>query len=145
VSFLVVSRPAKRSRLGQRYLEQRWQGGPQMAQLSALALSFLPLGRERRGAALDAWRTPAAASESTPCVRFSAGLKDDLAALQAGLTLPWSNGVTEGHSNRLKLLKRQGYGRANVALLRQRLVSASESTMFLVWPNTMWQPLCGLT
>jgi transposase len=36
-----------------------------------------------------------------------------------------SNGVTEGHINRLKLLKRQGYGRAHVALLRQRMVQAS--------------------
>ena len=145
VSFLVVSRPEKRSRLGQLYLEQLCQVGPQMAQLYELALSFLTLVRERRGEDLHAWRTQAAASEITPFVRFSEGLKDDLAAIQAGLTLPWSNGVTEGHINRLKLLKRQGYGRANVALLRQRLVPASESTMCIVWPNTRWKPLCGLT
>ena len=45
-----------------------------------------------------------------------------IAAIEAGLTLPWSNGVTEGQVNRLKLLKRQAYGRAHVALLRQRMV-----------------------
>ena len=107
VSFLVVS-PEKRSRLGQLYLEQRCQVGTQMAQLHELALSFLTLVRARRGEELDAWRTQAAASEITPFARFSEGLKDDLAAMQAGLTLPWSNGVTEGQINRLKLLKRQG-------------------------------------
>ena len=41
--------------------------------------------------------------------------------MTAGLTLEWSNGVTEGQIHRLKLLKRQGYGRAGVALLRQRI------------------------
>jgi transposase len=125
VSFLVVSRPEKRSRVGQRSLEQRCQVGTQRAQRDALALSFLTLVQARRGEELDAWRTQAAASEITPLARFSQGLKDDLAAIQAGLTLPWSNGVTEGQINRLKLLKRQGYGRANVTLLRQRLVPAS--------------------
>jgi transposase len=55
-------------------------------------------------------------------MRFAEGMKDDLAAIEAGLTLPWSNGVVEGQVNRLKLLKRQGYGRASVALLRQRMV-----------------------
>jgi transposase len=125
VSFLVVSRPEKRSRLGQLYLEQLCQGEPQMAKAYELARSFLSLARERRGEDLDAWRTQAAASEIAPIVRFSEGLQDDLAALKGGLTLPWSNGVTEGQINRLKLLKRQGYGRANVALLRQRLVQAS--------------------
>ena len=44
------------------------------------------------------------------------------AAVRAGLTLPWSNGQTEGQVNRLKMLKRQMYGRANIDLLRQRVL-----------------------
>lgn len=51
-----------------------------------------------------------------------AGPASDWMAIQAGLTLPWSNGVTEGQVNRLKLLKRQAYGHAHVALLRQRIL-----------------------
>jgi transposase len=125
VAFLVVSRPEKRSRLGRLYLEQLCQVEATIAQLYELALSFLTLVRERRGEDLEAWRAQAAASEIEPLVRFSEGLAGDLAAIQAGLTLPWSNGVTEGQINRLKLLKRQGYGRASVALLRQRLVQES--------------------
>jgi transposase len=46
-------------------------------------------------------------------------------AIKAGLTLEWSNDATEGQIHRLKLLKRQGYGRAGFALLRQRIVQAA--------------------
>ncbi|MER6121042.1 hypothetical protein [Streptomyces sp. NPDC001743] len=44
----------------------------------------------------------------------------DLAAVTAGLTLPWSSGVVEGHVDRTKRLKRQMYGRTGFALLRKR-------------------------
>lgn len=85
----------------------------------------LTLVRERRGEDLEAWRTQAAQSGLEPLARFAAGLQEDLAAIPAGLTLPWSNGVTEGHVNRLKLRKRQAYGCAHVALLRQRILQKS--------------------
>ncbi len=55
--------------------------------------------------------------------RLARKLRSDLAAVQAGLTLRWSNGQTEGQVNRLKLLKRQGYGRAKVDLLRKRVLA----------------------
>jgi len=84
-----------------------------------------PLRKQFQVTADNAWRVQAMSSGIEPLVRFAEGLQDDLAAIQAGLTLPWSNGVTEGQINRLKLLKRQGYGRAGVALLRQRLVQES--------------------
>jgi hypothetical protein len=45
-------------------------------------------------------------------------------AVKAGLTVPWSNGPVEGHITRLKLLKRQMFGRASLALLQQRFVLA---------------------
>ncbi len=48
-----------------------------------------------------------------------------LAAVRAALTLPWSNGQAEGQINRLKLLKRQNYGRASFNLLRQRILMAA--------------------
>jgi transposase len=125
VSFLVVSRPEKRSRVARIYLEQLCQVDAEIAQLYELAVAFLTLVRERRGEDLDAWRTQAAQSGMEPLARFAEGLQDDLAAIRSGLTLPWSNGVTEGQVTRLKLLKRQAYGRAHVALLRQRMLHAS--------------------
>ena len=55
---------------------------------------------------------------------FAAGLKKDLAAVRAGLTEEWSNGPVEGFVNKLKLLKKQGYGRAGFDLLRARMPAA---------------------
>jgi transposase len=46
-------------------------------------------------------------------------------AIKAGLILEWSNGVTEGPIHRLKLVKRQGYGRTGFALLRQSVLQAA--------------------
>ena len=57
--------------------------------------------------------------------RFAAKLRNDLPAVQAGLTLRHSNGQTEGHVTKLKLVKRQGYGRAKVDLLRKRPLRAA--------------------
>jgi transposase len=84
----------------------------------------LALVRERRGADLEAWITEVAASGIEALARFAQGFQNDLPAITAGLTLPWSNGPVEGQINRLKLLKRQSYGRAGVGLLRQRLMQA---------------------
>lgn len=53
---------------------------------------------------------------------FTRGLDKDAAAVAAGLSLPYSNGPTEGHVNRIKMIKRQMYGRANLDLLRKRVL-----------------------
>jgi transposase len=79
----------------------------------------------RPGAHLKAWMAEAMHSGIEALARFARGLQEDLAAVTAGLTLAWSNGVTEGHVHRLKLVKRQSYGRAGFALLRQRVSQAA--------------------
>jgi transposase len=81
--------------------------------------------RERRGTNLKAWMAETMHSGIEALARFARGLQDDLSAVTAGLTLGWSNGVTEGQIHRLKLVKRQGYGRASFALLRQRVLHAA--------------------
>ena len=124
VSFTWVCPAAKRAQDAQLYVEQLLHAEPTMAQAYTLSQAFLALVRERRGDALAAWMTETSASGIAALVRFAQGLQEDLAAVQAGLTLPWSNGAVEGHVNRLKLLKRQSYGRAGVGLLRQRVMQA---------------------
>ena len=57
-----------------------------------------------------------------PLRRFAQSLNDDYGTVQAGLTLDVSNGPTEGHINRLKMLKRQMFGRAGLDLLRRRFL-----------------------
>lgn len=56
---------------------------------------------------------------------FARGLRDDRPAVTAALSLPWSNGQTEGQITKLKLVKRQMYGRAKLDLLRARLLGAA--------------------
>src|ERR671937_1965253 len=79
-----------------------------------LEVSAVPLPMLRRAASrtLDAVR------------RFATGLYDDYQAVKAGVTLPWSSGPVEGHINRLKLLKRQMFGRAHLDLLGHRFLRA---------------------
>ena len=108
-------------------MDQLCQGDTPIAHAFTLTQAFLALVRERRGEALEAWIAQATQSGIDALVRFARGLQEDLAAVTAGLTLPWSQGPVEGQITRLKLLKRQSYGRAGVALLRQRLLQDPSS------------------
>ena len=81
--------------------------------------------RERCEAELDGWLEEAQGSGIAPLRRFAAGLRRDRNAVRAGLSEPWSNGQTEGQIHRLKLLKRQMYGRAGFALLPNRVLQAT--------------------
>lgn len=56
---------------------------------------------------------------------FVKGLRRDQDAVTAGLTLPWNSGAVEGHVNRIKMLKRQMFGRAKPDLLRKRVLLAN--------------------
>ena len=60
--------------------------------------------------------------------RFAKGLYEDYEAVKAGVTLPWSTGPVEGHINRLKMLKRQMFGRVRLDLLSRRFVEAPRGT-----------------
>jgi transposase len=122
VSFVLICPEVQRSDDAQLYLDQLCQGETRVAQANTLIQAFLALVRERRGGDLEAWMAEAMASGIEELARFAEGFQEDLSAIKAGLTLEWSNGVTEGQIHRLKLLKRQGYGRAGVALLRQRVL-----------------------
>jgi transposase len=125
VSFTWVCPEAKRSSDAQTYVDQLTQVDPSIAQAYQLIQAFLTRVRERRGDELEAWMTEATESGIEALARFAQGLQEDLAAVKAGLTLPWSHSPVEGHMHRLKLLKRQGYGRAGFVLLRQRVMQAA--------------------
>ena len=68
------------------------------------------------------WLRDAQLSNISEIARFAKGLSNDQEAIEAALTLPWSNGLTEGKITKLKLIKRQMYGRASFKLLRRRLL-----------------------
>jgi transposase len=125
VSFVIVRPAAKRTSEEQTYLEQLWNLDTPLAQTNELTQRFLTILRERQGHELDAWIADVLQSGIDDLARFARGLQDDHAAVKAGLTLEWSNGVTEGHNHRLKLIKRQAYGRAGFDFLRQRVLQVA--------------------
>jgi transposase len=103
-------------------LKQACQVHPQVQQTQMLLQEFVSMLRERRGVDLEQWIAMAFHCGIAEWRSFVRKLRQDQAAVQAGLTLKWNNGPVEGHINRLKLLKRSMYGRAGFALLRQRVL-----------------------
>ncbi len=74
---------------------------------------------------LDRWLADAGAGGLPEFTAFAVKLRQDLAAVRAGLTLPWSQGQTEGQILKLKMLRRQMYGRGNFDLIRKRALHAA--------------------
>jgi transposase len=97
---------------------------PEIELAYTLVEQFAQMLRTRTGERLDAWLEKARASQIRELQGFAASVERDKAAVSAGLTLPQNNGLVEGHVNKLKLIKRMGYGRAGISLLRQRVLHA---------------------
>lgn len=106
----------------QAHLKHLRQASPLVERAYTLAHQFQTIVRERRASEFPKWLEEAQASEVPGLRGFVSGLKKDLAAVTAGVTLPWRNGPTEGHINRLKQIKRQMYGRAKLDLLKRRIM-----------------------
>lgn len=96
---------------------------PAVATTHQLAQAFIEMVQERQAPALEDWLARATASSIPELQTFTAGIERDKPAVVAALTLPFSNGQVEGQVNRLKLIKRMAYGRANFDLLRQRVLA----------------------
>ncbi len=89
-----------------------------------LVHDFHKIVKGRLGEELDSWLNAAMESGILAMQNFAAGIVRDKAAVSAAITLDWSNGQVEGQVNRLKLRKRQLYGRANFDLLRQYVLNS---------------------
>lgn len=87
-----------------------------------LAKQLRRMMQEHDASAWLPWRN---AARQSPLHHFVKQLQRDEAAVRAALTLPWSTGAVEGHIHRLKLIKRQMYGRAKLDLLRVRVLHTS--------------------
>jgi transposase len=95
---------------------------PDVEYLNASLQHFLLMVRHLRGEELEQWVQNALQSTIPEMVAFAQKLRQDQSAVQVGLMLKWNNGVVEGNVNRLKLIKRSMYGRANFDLLRLRVL-----------------------
>jgi transposase len=103
-------------------LSQLCQADAQIAQTSELIQEFTTMLRERQGEKLDAWLQKVEDQGVSELQSFAQGLRRDYDAVKAGLTLVWSQGQVEGQVHRLKLLKRQMYGRGSFPILRKRVL-----------------------
>jgi transposase len=108
----------------EKYLKRLCEADEALADTRRLTQEFAHMVRRLEGKDLDGWLKDAEESRSTAIQSFAAGLRKDLDAVRAGLTEKWSNGCVEGFVHKLKLLKRQGYGRAGFELLRARMLAA---------------------
>ena len=97
---------------------------PHLDALARHVTEFAKILTGRRGEQLDAWIAQASAGDQPDLRSFITGLKRDYQAVLNGLTLPYSSGKVEGNVNRIKMLKRQMYGRARFDLLRKRVLLA---------------------
>jgi len=108
-----------------RYLEGLRSSTPELAAAQDLAGRFAGLVREGEEDGLTSWLGEAGESELPEIRTFARGIRQDEGAVRAAISAPWSNGQVEGHVNRLKMLKRQMFGRAKFDLLRRRVLGAA--------------------
>ncbi|MFD6892848.1 transposase [Streptomyces sp. NPDC059957] len=83
---------------------------------------FTEMLHHLRGDQLPDWMERGLADDLPALHSLVSGLRRDFDAVTAGLSTPWSSGQVEGHVTRVKLIKRMAYGRANLELLRQRVL-----------------------
>ena len=123
-TWLVLKPPPQRSAEDES-LRTELQQHPELVTAIHLAQHFADLVRQRLPERLDLWLEQASNSSIKQFQNFAKSLQEDYAAVKAGVTLAVSNGQVEGQINRLKMLKRQMYGRAGFDLLQKRVLLAS--------------------
>lgn len=117
----MVVQPGLTSRkLGE--ISRRWWHFRRRRPLTRHVRDFAAMMRDLRGDQLPAWMERILADDLPALHSLANGLRRDIDAVTAGLSTPRSSGQVEGQVTRTKLLKRRGYGRANLDLLRKRVL-----------------------
>jgi transposase len=122
VAFWLTKPPTQRSPEEQRWVEAVTAGHIQVATAEYLAQQFRTVFKERNSDALKSWLARSLMSEIPELKCFVAGIQRDYEAVVAAVEQQWSNGQVEGQVHRIKLLKRQMYGRGGFLLLRRRVL-----------------------
>jgi transposase len=123
-AFLFLRRPEKLRAEEQEILAKLRRINQEVDQAYDLVQQFAHMLRSRMGECLDDWLVQVEHSNLSELQSFAAGVQKDKDAVKAGLTWWINNGMVEGHVTKLKLIKRQGYGRAEFPLLRKRVLHA---------------------
>jgi transposase len=125
LSFDCIRQPQDRDVDEQRRVDRLRAADAMLREGLDLAAEFAALVRKAGKMSLADWLATAERSACRELRSFAAGLRQDEAAVSAGLREAWSNGPVEGQVNRLKTIKRQMYGRAGFSLLRARVLRAA--------------------
>ena len=120
-AWLVLQRPDTLTDKQKTLLERLTQRS-ELSETIQLAQGFIDLVRHQLPKQLDTWLENAKNSTIKAFQSFAKGLDEDYDAVKAGISLDISNGPVEGQNNRLKMLKRQMFGRAGLDLLAKRLI-----------------------
>jgi hypothetical protein len=112
-AMLLARRPEKLKPAEQQLLAKLNECCPDIPILYDLTQGFAAVFRGKQSDALQNWVNQARGTGLSEIGRFCDGLRRDENAVNAAVILPWSNGQVEGQIHRLKLVKRQMYGRAN--------------------------------
>jgi transposase len=120
-SWLFVTPPEQLTDAQRVLLERICQINADLRELYQLSQEFILMVKQRRARRLDPWFLRVGQNPSADLRGFASGIKRDYDAVKAALSLPWSQGQVERQVTRLKLLKRQMYGRARFELLRLRV------------------------
>jgi len=123
-TWFFMRRPDDRTDAQRDFIAQACAASPMIATAHALIQDFAAMVRTHCDRDFEAWIDAATHSNIPALCGFAQGLLADEVAVRAGLTESWSQGQTEGQVNRLKMLKRQMFGRAKLDLLRQRVLLA---------------------
>lgn len=121
LAWLLVRPPTALAQAEQTLLT-RLRQSPTLVVLHDLAQRFMTMVRKRASDELAPWLSCCLHSEIPELVTFANGLQREQALIQAALSLPFSNGVVEGHVTRLKQIRRAMYGRGSFDLLRRRVL-----------------------
>ena len=122
-AFLMILPSSKLTKVQQQQVAQM-NLNQELQAVYLLSQEFVTMLKEGLVEALEGWLKRAKACHVTELGSFVNGIRRDYAAVRAAFSLPWSNGTTEGHVNRLKFLKRQMFGRAHLDLLRVKVLHA---------------------
>jgi transposase len=124
LSWLLLQDQIERKPDEQMLIDQLTKDCPPVRKAVDLAREFRGIFKERQPAKLLEWIDRAKDNEMPSQLKnFAQGLEQQWPSVKAAVELPWNNGRAEGHVNRIKLIKRQMYGRANFDLLRIRVMA----------------------
>lgn len=125
LAWMMVSDPEELSPDEWHALERAMEACADVGAIYPLVQRFSEMVRSRQAKEFEGWLKESLSCGVKGFETFAMGLRREQPAVEAALTLPYSNGQTEGQVNRLKMIKRQMYGRASFELLRRRFLGVA--------------------